>query len=379
MVLYLTIGLPVLCIIALKGSTVVVSLYALELGAGSATIGILIGLYALFPTLLSVASGRLLDRVGYLPPIAWGSVGVIAGLLVPVLLPNMVGLVLSAALLGLSNVYFIVPMQSLVNRLGAGTERARNVANFSLAVSIGQLVGPVLAGLLIDGVGHRFSYLVLSVLPLGTLAMLYRMRHALPPKPGADGSVEKPDLLGMLSNRALRPVYVTSAIAVASFDLYSFFMPIYGHSIGLSASAIGLVLGTFAAAAFVIRAIMPWLIKRWGEAGLLVRSLLVSGAAYVAFPLVTSVWLLALLSFVLGLGVGCGQPLTMMMCYNRAPPGRSGEALGVRFTIVNMTHMSIPVLFGSMGAALGLLFVFWAKGALLVGSAAAGAAMERRR
>ena len=219
MVLYLTIGLPVLCIIALKGSTVVVSLYALELGAGSATIGILIGLYALFPTLLSVASGRLLDRVGYLPPIAWGSVGVIGGLLVPVLMPDMVGLVISAALLGLSNVYFIVPMQSLVNRIATGADRARNVANFSLAVSIGQLVGPVLAGFLIDAIGHRFSYLVLSVLPLGTLAMLYRMRNALPPKPGADAPVEKPDLLGMLSNRGLRPIFITSAIAVASFDL----------------------------------------------------------------------------------------------------------------------------------------------------------------
>jgi hypothetical protein len=32
-----------------------------------------------------------------------------------------------------------------------------------------------------------------------------------------------------------------------------------------------------------------------------------------------------------------------------------------------------------MGAALGLLFVFWAKGALLVGSAAAGSILERRR
>jgi len=379
MVLYLTIGLPVLCIIALKGSTVVVSLYALELGAGAATIGILIGLYALFPTLLSVASGRLLDRVGYLPPIAWGSAGVIGGLLVPVLMPDMIGLVISAALLGLSNVYFIVPMQSLVNRIATGADRARNVANFSLAVSIGQLVGPVLAGFLIDAIGHRFSYLVLAMLPLGTLAMLYRMRDALPPKPGADGPVEKPDLLGMLSNRGLRPIFITSAIAVASFDLYSFFLPIYGHSIGLSASAIGLVLGTFAAAAFVIRAIMPWLIKRIGEAGLLVRSLLLSGIAYLLFPFVSSVWLLALLSFVLGLGVGCGQTLTMMMCYNRAPPGRSGEALGVRFTIVNLTHMTIPVLFGTMGAALGLLFVFWAKGALLVGSAAAGSILERRR
>jgi predicted MFS family arabinose efflux permease len=249
----------------------------------------------------------LAEHAGALLISALGTLGVVGGLLVPVLLPDMIGLVISAALLGLSNVYFIVPMQSLVNRIATGAERARNVANFSLAVSIGQLVGPVLAGLLIDLIGHRFSYLVLAVLPLGTLAMLYRMRNALPPKPGSDGPVEKPDLMGMLSNRSLRPIFITSAIAVASFDLYSFFLPIYGHSIGLSASKIGLVLGTFAAAAFVIRAIMPWLIKRVGEVGLLVRSLLLSGIAYLLFPFVTSVWLLALLSFVLGLGVGCGQ------------------------------------------------------------------------
>jgi hypothetical protein len=36
-------------------------------------------------------------------------------------------------------------------------------------------------------------------------------------------------------------------------------------------------------------------------------------------------------------------------------------------------------MFGSMGAALGLLAVFWAKGALLVGSAAVGSILERRR
>jgi MFS family permease len=376
---YLTIALPVLCIIALKGSTVVVSLFALELGAGSATIGILIGLYALFPTLLSVAAGRLLDRRGYFPSLAWGAAGVVVGLVVPVLLPTMTGLVISAATLGLSNVYFIVAMQSLVNRLATGTERARNVANFSLAISVGQLAGPVLAGVLIDGIGHRFSYMVLAVLPLGTLAMVFWKKPMLPKPPGADAAAQAPNALGILSDRGLRPVYVTSAIAVASFDLYSFFMPIYGHSIDLSATAIGLVLGTFAAAAFVIRALMPWLVERLGESGLLVRSLLLSGVAYMLFPFVTTGWLLALLSFVLGLGVGCGQPLTMMMCYNRAPAGRSGEALGVRFTLVNLTHMTIPILFGSMGAALGVFAVFWANGGLLLASSAVGSVLERRK
>ena len=379
MVLYLTIGLPVLCIIALKGSAVMVSLYALELGAGSATIGVLIGLYALFPTLLSVAAGRLLDRKGYFPSLVWGATGVILGLLLPVAWPTMTGLVLSAALLGLSNVYFIVAMQSLVNRIASGADRARNVANFSLAISIGQLIGPVLAGLLIDGIGHRYAYLVLAALPLGTIGIVLWLRSRLPPAPGADVPVPKANLVDMVSRRELRPIYAMSAVSVASFDLYSFFLPIYGHSIGLSASAIGVVLGTFAAAAFVVRAFMPWLIERMGEIRLLVRSLILSGVAYLLFPFVTDVWLLALLSFTLGLGVGCGQPLTMMMCYNRAPPGRSGEALGVRFTIVNLTHMSIPILFGSMGSALGLLAVFWANGGLLVASGVIGSALERRK
>jgi len=379
MVLYLTIGLPVLCITAIKGSTVVVSLYALELGAGAATIGVLIGLYALFPTLLSVTAGRLLDRSGYMKPMVWGACGITAGLLVPYLWPSLPGLMLSAALIGLSNVFFIVPMQSLVNRLATGPDRARNVSNFSLSVSIGQLVGPVLAGLLIDGIGHRLSYLVLAVLPFGTIGMMIWLRASLPGAPGADGVAAKPDLLGMIAQRELRPVFIMSAVAVAGVDLYSFFLPIYGHSINLSASAIGLVLGTFAAAAFVIRSLMPWLIQRLGETRLLVQSLFLSGIVYLLFPFITSVWILALMSFVLGLGLGCGQPLTMMMCYNRAPPGRSGEALGVRFTIVNMTHMAIPILFGSMGAALGLFFVFWANGGLLVASGAIGSVLERRK
>jgi len=379
MVLLLTIGLPVLCITAIKGSTVVISLYALELGAGAATIGILIGLYALFPTLLSVAAGRLLDRSGYLLPLSCGAIGIIAGMLVPFFWPTLPGLMLSAALIGLSNVYFMVPMQSLVNRLASGPDRARNVSNFSLSVSIGQLAGPVMAGLLIDGLDHRLSYLVLAVLPLGTLGMLFWLKAALPAAPGVDAKLEKPDLFGMLQRRELRPIFVMSAVAVAGVDLFSFFMPIYGHSIGLSASAIGLILGTFAAAAFVIRALMPWLIQRLGETRLLVQSLFLAGVMYLLFPFITSVWLLGLIAFLLGLGLGCGQPLTMMMCYNRAPAGRSGEALGVRFTIVNMTHMAIPVMFGSVGAALGLFVVFWANGGLLVASGVIGSLLERRK
>jgi MFS family permease len=154
---------------------------------------------------------------------------------------------------------------------------------------------------------------------------------------------------------------------IAGIDLYSFYMPIYGHSIGLSATMIGVVLGAFASATFVVRIMLPRLVRGWGEERTMTASLYLGGAAFLLFPFVHHIAALLMLSFALGLGLGVGQPLSLIMTYNRAPAGRAGEALGVRFTVVNLTHMAIPLVFGTIGSALGLITVFAANAALLLG------------
>ena len=65
--------------------------------------------------------------------------------------------------------------------------------------------------------------------------------------------------------------------------------------------------------------------------------------------------------------LGVGQPLSLVMTYNRAPTGRTGEALGLRFTVVNLTHMVIPLAAGTIGAALGVITVFFANSVLMLG------------
>ena len=40
--------------------------------------------------------------------------------------------------------------------------------------------------------------------------------------------------------------------------------------------------------------------------------------------------LLMALSFLLGLGLGCAQPIIMSLLYEASPPGRQGEAVGLR-------------------------------------------------
>jgi len=83
-------------------------------------------------------------------------------------------------------------------------------------------------------------------------------------------------------------------------------------------------------------------------------------------PLVSQAPLLALIAFLLGLGLGCAQPLTIILTYNHAPAGRSGEALGMRLTVNKFTQIVVPLAFGAMGSAFGLIPVFWANGAFLL-------------
>jgi len=56
-----------------------------------------------------------------------------------------------------------------------------------------------------------------------------------------------------------------------------------------------------------------------------------------------------------------------MLTYHHAPPGRSGEALGMRLTVNKITQISIPLVFGGIGAVFGLAPGFWANAAFAAG------------
>jgi predicted MFS family arabinose efflux permease len=157
-----------------------------------------------------------------------------------------------------------------------------------------------------------------------------------------------------------------SGVTLTGIELFTFYFPVYGRSIGLTASVIGLVMSSYAVAAFIVRMAMPAASRRMGEIGVLTASLFAAGIVYTLVPLVSQAPLLALCAFLLGLGLGCAQPLTIILTYNHAPQGRSGEALGMRLTVNKLTQIAVPLAFGAMGSAFGLVPVFWANGAFLL-------------
>ncbi len=352
---------------ALRASKVLVTLFGIDLGANPFSIGVLVALYSLFPMFLALHVGRFADRFGTRSPMLLGSLGVSCGLAVPFLWPTLAGLYASATLIGASYVFYNVSIQSLIGLLSGSEDRARNFATYALVLSVGGFVGPLAAGLGIDAIGYRRAYLWLAAVPLVPVLILLAAGRRVPAPPGMAAGERAKSAGDLWRIPELRRVLMMSAVVLTGIDLYQFFLPIYGRSVGLSASVIGLVLSTFSAASFVVRSVMPPLTRVTGEEGLLRYALAIGAVAYLLLPLFQDAWLLGAVSFILGLGLGCGQPLSTILTYGRSPKGRSGEALGLRLAVNNFIHIVVPLAFGTLGAALGMAPVFLANAVLLAG------------
>jgi len=360
---------------AFRASRVLISLFAIELGAPQVTIGALIAMYSVFPMLMGLYAGHVSDKLGVGRPMAYGSIGISLGMLVPYLWPSVPALYASAALIGASHVFYNVSVQNLVGYLSTPEDRTKNFSNYGLVMATGSLVGPLAGGVLIDHIGHAGTYLVLALVPLITVAIISRAKGIR--AAGRSSEETGGGLAGareLMRDRGLRRTLLASGIVLTGNDLFQFYMPIYGSSIGLSATLIGAILAVFAAASFIVRLVLPALAKQHGEEKLLTWSLFLGAATYLIFPFVTSAVFLVLIAFALGLALGCSQPLSVTLTFARAPEGRSGEALGLRMTINNFTHVAVPLVFGTVGSVLGIAPVFLANAAMLAG----GGVLSRR-
>ena len=363
------LALSLLNMSTMRAGRVVLALYALDLGAAPLTVGLLAATFSIFPALLSWPAGRLVDRFGSRWVLTIGALGGGLGMLIPFFVPGLTAIFFAAAANGLSLAIYNVSLQNLVGLLSTPQNRTQSFSNYSLTNSIGSFVGPLIAGFGIQHGGHAATCLalaVMSLLPLVALAILgRRMPHGAGRKPRSDTSIR-----GMLRARGVGRTLATSSLLQSGQDLFQFYLPVYAHGIGLSASAIGVVLAMNSAAAFVVRLVLPRLIARFNEGRVLAGAFLGGAAAFMLLPFFTGAVTLAMIAFAFGLGMGCGQPIVTMQMFTNSAEGRSGEALGLRMTVNHLTRVVGPVLFGVIGSSFGLAAVFWINGLMLGGGSA---------
>lgn len=364
------LALTSLFFVAMKGNRVLVTLFAVDLGAGPFQTGLLFALHGIFPFLLAISAGRAADRFDNRVLMYSGLAAYALAMLLPFVWPGLPALYASAAFAGFTSMLFVLATQNYVGALATNANRTKYFSYYAIGESIGQVLGPVMLGYAIDHWQHPRSFLLLTAITVITLGALRAGQHLLPRthKPKTAGSAPR-NMGDLLKLPAMRAALITNAVVMVGWDLFNLYMPVYMRNIGFTATTIGYIMGSYGVAAIITRVAIPPITARWGVQRMIAGALAIAACAFLFIPFTVAPVVLMVLSFIIGLGVGCGQPLSMTLAYNAAPPGRAAEAIAMRLAVSYGAHVLIPTAFGALGAAVGLKSVFWlCAGALSGGS-----------
>ena len=177
-----------------------------------------------------------------------------------------------------------VPAKSCRDSERSRKTAQQNFSNYSSIQSGCNFLGPLIAGFTIDHAGHSLTCLYLALFTLLPVAMLAIRGSEIHKGYLHVATRSQGGIRAMLSEPGVRRVLATSSLLNTGTDLYQFYMPVYTHAIGMSASAIGIVLAMNSAAAFVVRAILPRLLAMYREEQLLGYAFYVGAASLILVP-----------------------------------------------------------------------------------------------
>jgi MFS family permease len=360
-----------------------VPLFSVTLGASPAVIGLIIAAAFLFPLFLAIPAGSLVDRYGPKGLILGGALLLGLSPFFVAFFPGFLSLALLQVVNGLGHLIAVVAAQSFVAALGSGALRERNFGLYTTFISIGQLFGPLLAGVVIDLSGYGAAFALAGIVAL--LATLLIIRLQEPKRPGLpSGSRTGPlfppaaKVVELARNPGVQVGLLVSSTVMIALVAHQSFLPAYLDLLAYPATLIGVIVSLRALVTIMVRPFISQIITLLGGrfSTLLVMTVMVAlGLGLMGYA--QTFWALVVISALIGVGQGIAQPLTMVTVVDHVAPSERGTALGLRLSGNRLLQLSSPLLLGLIGQVAGYGVMFLAGG--LAVAAAAGLLLTRRR
>ena len=246
--------------------------------------------------------------------------------------------------IGLASEGVFVMSDAWINQLSDERSRARSIATYTAALSLGFALGPIV--LTAVGSDGASPYLIGGVLALAAMALILRPGVSAPPFEHAPSSG------GFLSMLRMAPVAMAATALNASLETAGLsFLPLYAMRLGWSESASTMLISTLMIGAIVLQLPIGWLGDRFDRRKLVLLFAVLSAAGALLWPEVFGYpWLAYPLVFLWG-GVFVGIYTLMITIVGSRFAG--GQLIGIY----------------------AMMSVAWGLGALL-GPSLAGGAME---
>jgi len=369
---------------------VTIPLYALSLGASPAMTGAILSLPYLLPLLFAIAMGGAVTRFGARNVLILGAAGLGLSPTAVLIAPGYLGVVLAQLLSGLGHTLMVLAAQSTVASLGSGRSLEKYFGWYAMFVSVGQLVGPVLAGWLIDFSGMDLSFRVMIVLSLtGFVSGFFLVGGARrAQKTEGEAIFDSAQIRLLISNSGIQLSLAVTVAVVFALGAVTNFLPVYLENLELPATTIGALLSFRALCSVVVRPFTPLIVDlARGRPRAMILSVAGVGVGLMFTGMTSSVFLLGGLMALVGLGCGVSQPLSMVVLAENAPRAQRASAFGLRLTANRSVQFLAPLVVGFLAGHTNFSVAFLVAGVVVSASLIAitrlvreeGAAQRGRR
>lgn len=359
------------------GVRLMIGYRAIAAGADASFIALLAAALAAPALFAALPIGRLSDRIGGSILTLLGTAMIIAGTAALLVVPGLVILIVSSAVVGLGNVAAMVGQQAFVAHRTRGVSSDSGFGTLSAGASIGQVVGPPMVTISVVATGPAGSTALnttiglltslacaILALPLGLLLLrVDRQDEATTPR-----SIAVTATRDVLKTPGMWKAVTVSGFILVTMDLVYAFVPVWATENGIDAAVVGWLLALRALVSVLSRFGLTRLVNRFGRKTLLLIAMSVGVASLILLPLANEYYAI-LVMIGLGICLGLPQPLTLAWVIGITQSKDHGAALGLRMTGNRLAQVSIPMAVSAFAAPLGVAGIFWANALLLVLSA----------
>lgn len=380
--LWMLIASAVLCQIALNLARPLISYKVLALGGDAATVGLIAAAYALLPVVIALWLGRMTDRSPSVRGIIVAGTALLAS--GPFLLsgaPSLLLVGVASAVLGLGHLCFTIAGQSAIARFLPFDQMDVAFGWFTAAFAFGQLVGPLLAGLLMgaaQGVPatDRLADANTALMFAGAICMLAvpaafatsvkQPTTKLTSKAASPGAAPA-SVAFLLGTPTVKANMAASLALLATTDILVAFLPLLGEETGVPPLTVGVLLAIRAGASISSRLLLPVLLSHWSRPALVTSSLAGAAIPLALLPSIFETLILAgAVLAIAGFFLGLGQPLTMTLISQAVPPASRGAALALRLLGNRLGQVTLPLAAGLLAAPAGPGGSVWMSSAVLI-------------
>ncbi len=240
------------------------------------------------------------------------------------------------------------------------------IAIFGSSGPIGMAIGPVIGGIILDGLHLPISaiFWFSALLSVGTAALVWFGSREVRPSVVPEGRVVTlafGAIRAVLADRAVRRIFAIFGVAFLASQMSRPFIPILveqvNGDVGL-ASAIALVVGTAALVGALISPLGGWIGDRVGFRPVLVAALLGGSVAAFLMPIVGSVGALALVAVAVAAFSAAISAMVFGLLALEVPAERRSATLNLVYLPLYVAGIVGPTL-GAIVVQAGLWAPFW--------------------